>query len=169
MQHLSETAFARLADGSAYPSEAEHLAVCPQCRAQLQMFRADLDALRGLPRLAPPRAEWERLAARIATPTPWRRTAIAFATLAVASAVFMVGVVAGRRSAPAPVLATHSPVSSREATARLAAFEAVLLTTREAVRRTPGDPVLMAYERIAITARDSALSAVRLTSSKQWY
>lgn len=175
MQHLSEEALARVADGALHPGEAEHLGVCEQCRGRMDIFRADLDALRSLPRLAPPQAEWDRLVSRAAMAASRRRPAIAFAALAAAGLVFMAGVLAGQRSSRgsrgsrAPTFATQSPASASEATARLAAFEAALLTTREAARHAPADPVLLAYERITVTARDSALRAVKLTSSKQWY
>jgi len=169
MQHLNEETIARLADGHAHPGEAEHLAVCEYCRRQLEMFRADLRALRSLPRLVPPETEWNQVSRRLSARRSWRRPVFALAAVAAAGVVFVMGMITGRRGAVPPTFAMDSSASAGAMTARLAAFEAALLTTREAARRAPGDAVLLSYEHMTMTARERALRAVQLTSNKQWY
>lgn len=61
MQHLNDEAIARCADEAPGPVEAEHLARCAECRAELEAVRDQIAALGNLPELQAPESLWERL------------------------------------------------------------------------------------------------------------
>ena len=63
MQHLSEETLARLVDEAADAAEAEHLAACAVCRAELEALREQTRALAELRPPPLPRAGWPRLEA----------------------------------------------------------------------------------------------------------
>jgi hypothetical protein len=172
MLHLADDALARLVDDPPTPDEARHLQSCDVCRARLDEFRYDVEALRAMPRSAPPASEWVAIATALEGYSRWRRAVRLLGGAAAAGVVFLVGMNVGARRSPSEpelTFASTSRVSATQAAARLAAFEAALLTTREAATHAPQDSVLMAYERLTLSARDSLLRAVTLTSRKTWY
>ena len=65
MEHLSIEILARLVDESPQPDEAEHLATCLACAAELEALRAQTHALASLPEMRPPLGDWEVLEARL--------------------------------------------------------------------------------------------------------
>ena len=65
MQHLSEEVLARLVDEGASPEESLHLEICEECRAELEELCAQTRALARLPELAPSRAAWPALVAKL--------------------------------------------------------------------------------------------------------
>lgn len=66
MQHLSLEDLARLIGEAPEPAEAEHLAECETCRAELDALRVNTAALAELPDLLPPPPDaWPRLKARL--------------------------------------------------------------------------------------------------------
>jgi hypothetical protein len=65
MQHLSEEVLARLVDEGASAEESLHLEICEECRAELEEMCAQTRALARLPELAPSRAAWPALRAKL--------------------------------------------------------------------------------------------------------
>lgn len=65
MEHLSLETLARLVDETPRPEEAEHLAACRTCASEMEAFRAQTQALAGLPEIRPPLGDWEVLEARL--------------------------------------------------------------------------------------------------------
>ena len=65
MGHLSTETLARIVDETPRPDEAEHLAACGACAAELQAMKAQTEALRALPELLPPVGDWDVLEARL--------------------------------------------------------------------------------------------------------
>ncbi|HET9950043.1 MAG TPA: hypothetical protein VFQ22_14060 [Longimicrobiales bacterium] len=65
MDHLTGEALARLVDEAPAPREAEHLAECAECAAELVALRDQTEALRALPEIVPPRGDWRVLEARL--------------------------------------------------------------------------------------------------------
>lgn len=65
MEHLTRESLARLVDEAPRPEEAEHLAGCVACVAELDALRAQTQALSSLPEIRPPLGDWEVLEARL--------------------------------------------------------------------------------------------------------
>lgn len=65
MGHLNAEALARLVDHAPEPGEAEHLATCERCSAELSAYRRQTDRLAALPELVPPLGDWQVLEARL--------------------------------------------------------------------------------------------------------
>ncbi|HEY0672967.1 MAG TPA: hypothetical protein VGD27_11895 [Longimicrobiales bacterium] len=65
MSHLNLETLARLIDESPDPTEAGHLDICADCRAELEAMRADVSALHALPDPEPSAAQWIRLEQRL--------------------------------------------------------------------------------------------------------
>jgi len=65
MGHLTAETLARLVDDAPRPGEAEHLARCDVCAAELQAYRDGTAALAALPEILPPMGDWEVLEARL--------------------------------------------------------------------------------------------------------
>jgi hypothetical protein len=65
MDHLTIETLARLVDEPARDEEAEHLAECQACAAELASLMEQTESLRALPEILPPRGDWEVLAARL--------------------------------------------------------------------------------------------------------
>ena len=64
---------------------------------------------------------------------------------------------------------TAVPVDSAAVIARLVALETLVVTSDEAVRAAPDDPVLRYYRADAQAARNALLQRVALTVSGTWY
>jgi hypothetical protein len=65
MGHLSAETLARIVDEAPLPEETEHLAECGTCSRELQVLKAQTEALRALPELLPPVGDWDVLEARL--------------------------------------------------------------------------------------------------------
>ena len=66
--------------------------------------------------------------------------------------------------------AITSPEPPRDAVARLATLETIVLTTRTALERAPADPLINSYHLAALAERETLLGQLRRTSeNKQWY
>lgn len=65
MEHLTGEALARLVDETPLPEEADHLATCLACTAELEALRAQTRALGALPEIRPPLGDWDVLEARL--------------------------------------------------------------------------------------------------------
>lgn len=65
MSHPNPEQLARLVDETPTPAEAEHLAACPDCAAELDAMRAEHDALGALPRILPVSTPWEVVRRRL--------------------------------------------------------------------------------------------------------
>jgi hypothetical protein len=65
MKHLTIEALARLVDERPRPEEAEHLAACETCSAELIALREQTEGLGALPEIMPPVGDWEVLQAQL--------------------------------------------------------------------------------------------------------
>ena len=65
MWHPSPEDLARLVDETPNAAEAEHLATCAECVAELDAMRAEHDALGALPRILPVPTSWETMRHRL--------------------------------------------------------------------------------------------------------
>ena len=66
--------------------------------------------------------------------------------------------------------ALASPEPPRDAVARLATLEAIVLTTRAALERAPADPLINTYHLAAQAERETLLEQLRRrTEAGQWY
>jgi hypothetical protein len=73
--HVSLEELLALRDGAAEAAVAAHLAVCPECAAELERLREIVESLRALPALEPERDLWPSLAAAAAAERGRRRLA----------------------------------------------------------------------------------------------
>ena len=63
-----------------------------------------------------------------------------------------------------------SPEPPRDAVARLATLETIVVTTRTALERAPADPLINSYYLAALAERETLLSQLRRTpEAGQWY
>src|SRR5687768_2185564 len=63
-----------------------------------------------------------------------------------------------------------SPLPPKDAVARLATLETIVLTTRTALERAPSDPLINSYHLAALAERATLLGQLRRTSeTEQWY
>jgi hypothetical protein len=63
-----------------------------------------------------------------------------------------------------------SPLPPKDAVARLATLETIVLTTRTALERAPADPLINSYHLAALAERETLLGQLRRTSeTAQWY
>jgi hypothetical protein len=118
MSHLTSETIARLADEEPGADEARHLAVCSECREELDAMRDDVQALSMLPDMAPAADGWAALERRLAgegllNVTQRRPATHAPRMLQIAAAVvlFLGGTLAGRMTAAGPApggLAQHA-------------------------------------------------------------
>lgn len=66
--------------------------------------------------------------------------------------------------------AITSPQPPRDAVARLATLETIVLTTRTALERAPGDPLINSYHLAALAERETLLGQLRRPpETGQWY
>lgn len=66
--------------------------------------------------------------------------------------------------------AITSPEPPRDAVARLATLESIVLTTRIALERAPADPLINSYHLAALAERETLLGQLRRTpETRQWY
>ena len=66
--------------------------------------------------------------------------------------------------------AITSPQPPRDAVARLATLETIVLTTRTALERAPADPLINSYHLAALAERETLLGQLRRPpENKQWY
>ena len=65
MWHPNPEQLARLVDEAPTSAEAQHLATCADCRAELSALRAEHDALSALPRILPVPTSWEVMRHRL--------------------------------------------------------------------------------------------------------
>jgi hypothetical protein len=66
--------------------------------------------------------------------------------------------------------AITSPEPPKDAVARLATLETIVLTTRTALERAPADPLINSYHLAALAERETLLGQLRRTpEKKQWY
>lgn len=65
MEHLTAETLAGLVNEVAQPEEAAHLAECQVCRAKLDDYREQTEALGNLPEIVPPHGDWGVLEARL--------------------------------------------------------------------------------------------------------
>jgi hypothetical protein len=59
--------------------------------------------------------------------------------------------------------------SERDAVARLAALEGIVLTTRAALRQAPADPVINGYHLAAVAQRDAMLQQIATDDDDNWF
>jgi hypothetical protein len=59
--------------------------------------------------------------------------------------------------------------SERDAVARLAALEGIVLTTRAALRQAPADPVINGYHLAAVAQRDAMLREIAADDDDNWF
>ena len=99
MWHPSPEDLARLVDETPTPAEAEHLAACAECAAELDAMRAEHDALGALPRILPVPTSWETFRHRLEREGMLHATPIVRRTwmpgIAAALALFLAGGTAG--------------------------------------------------------------------------
>jgi hypothetical protein len=104
MSHLTPETIARLVDEEPNASEAAHLELCAECRAELDGMRDDVQALSLLPDMEPAPDAWPALERRLAGEGLIRRRPLLsparLSYAAAAMVVFLAGGVAGRMSAP---------------------------------------------------------------------
>jgi hypothetical protein len=66
--------------------------------------------------------------------------------------------------------AITSPQPPRDAVARLATLETIVLTTRTALERAPADPLINSYHLAALAERETLLGQLRRTPEiVRWY
>lgn len=66
--------------------------------------------------------------------------------------------------------AITSPQPPRDAVARLATLETIVLTTRTALERAPADPLINSYHLAALAERETLLGQLRRTpETERWY
>ena len=65
--------------------------------------------------------------------------------------------------------AIADPGSGADPLTRLAALERLVVVTREALERTPGDPVINGYHMAALTERDNVRRQIAQASKAQWF
>jgi hypothetical protein len=79
-----------LRDGEGTVGVERHVALCEQCRAEIEDLRATAAAMRDLPTIPPPEGSWEDIRRRLVThrrrPADWRLGVAAAVLLALASA-----------------------------------------------------------------------------------
>jgi hypothetical protein len=97
MSHLTLETLARLLDDAPDPTEAGHLDICEQCRAELEALRADAAALHWLPDPEPPIAAWVALEQRLKREglmrrATWTTTVMRMAAVLV---IFVLGSIVG--------------------------------------------------------------------------
>ena len=106
MSHLTLETIARLVEDAPDAHEAEHLAACEQCRAELESMLVDVRALATLPDMTPAPDAWTSLERRLAAEgiihAPRVRTfpTRPFIQAAAAVVLFVGGASAGRLTAP---------------------------------------------------------------------
>ncbi len=113
MNHLSLEALVSLREPGLEPGDTaaqEHLAQCPQCRAELDRLHQRVARLKALPSLRPPRDRWPLVADQVRAERRSRRTRSAglaglAAAASVALAVALGGVIGGNASADTQELA----------------------------------------------------------------
>ena len=174
MQHLSPEDLARLVDEDGDEQEGVHLQLCAECRAELDGLRQQSRALRALPLLAAPAAEWPALERRLreegllsAAAAPARSRRFPLARIAAAALLFVAGGASGAAAwatytdgaAAAPVAAAETRTPEQAADALRAAETDYLAALARYAEMTgtsdAADPVnrLAALEGIVLTAR----------------
>ena len=120
MWHPSPEELARLVDETPTPAEAQHVATCGECAAELHAMRAQHDALGALPRILPVPTSWEIMRHRMeregllrAAPgrLGWMPGVAAALALFVAGGATGIAFGGGLSDAPRPVAITSEPVS----------------------------------------------------------
>lgn len=193
MQHLNGEDLARLADEAPSNEEAQHLAACAECAAELAALREQVHTLATLPDMAPParleqavQAALEGEGLRLARANGRRRAIRIAASVALFAAGGLAGFL-GRGFASAPVpppvaVAPPPPADAAEAATRLQTAEVAYATALgDYARLTDGlpapDPVnrLAALEGIVLTTRaalneapaDPVINGYHLTALEQ--
>ncbi|MFW6078700.1 MAG: hypothetical protein ACODAE_03715 [Gemmatimonadota bacterium] len=64
---------------------------------------------------------------------------------------------------------TDRPASTVDPVARLAALEGIVLTTREALRQAPADPLINGYHLAAAAERDAMIRRLALEDDDPWF
>ena len=200
MHHLNAETLARLVDETPDAREGAHLANCAECREELAALGEQTRCLAGLPAMDPPAGAWHELEARLAREGVLRRRWSPVPALRIAAglALFLLGGVAGamvRPSSPeaAPVASADASQQLREAelayraalaqyaetsdtppaanpAARLATLETIVLTTQEALRQAPADPVINGYHFAAMSQRDATIRTLARDAEEQpWF
>lgn len=199
MPHLTPETLARLADEPATAPESDHLNRCADCRGELAAFRRQAAALRTLPPSRPAAGDWARLERALRSEGLARQPRSrlpALSRVAAAIAIFALGALAGSWWSAGPEMSASAPEYGVEAAseaegsapdllrdyaasvdpadgdplARLAALEAILITTGAVLSEAPADPVINGYHLSAREARDAVLH--RLTGhdgSTEWF
>ena len=200
MHHLNPETLARLVDETPDATESAHLAGCAECREELAALGEQTRCLAGLPDLEPPAASWHELERRLAREGVLRRRWNLAPALRIAAglALFLLGGVAGMVvrpgvSEPAAVASADAAQQLRQAeaayraalaqytessgtppaanpAARLATLETIVLTTQEALRQAPADPVINGYHFAAVSQRDATIRTLARDADQQpWY
>jgi hypothetical protein len=169
MHHLSPEVLARLVDEDPAPNEAEHLAACANCRAELSAFQTQTADLRALPDMQPPTEIWAALEASLVDEgviRDTRRPALGIPIVRIAAGIslFLLGgltgglAVASTGAGGVAANETPAPVDSEAAASALANAEAnylrALARYAEVNDQADGlDPVnrLAALEGIVLT------------------
>jgi len=127
--------------------------------AAVAVAPAEGGELQGMPAASPSGA---RLASNGAAPRPARDPSVLRAEreLAEAEGAYLAAL---QRYA-----AIADPASGADPATRMAALERMIATTREALERTPGDPVINGYHLAAVRERD-ALSRQLAGAGKDWF
>jgi hypothetical protein len=116
----------------------------------------------GMREMQPPSPSGARLASNGAAPRPAQDPSVLRAEreLAEAEGAYLAAL---QRYA-----AIADPASGADPVTRMAALERMIATTREALERTPGDPVINGYHLAAVRERD-ALSRQLARADKDWF
>lgn len=118
MSHLTLETLARLVDESPEPTEAEHLDLCEQCHAELELLRADAAALRHIADPQPPIGAWLALEQTLQREGLLRKTSWMTHALRMAAVftIFVLGSIVGglamRQPRVAPVATTTPAVTT---------------------------------------------------------
>lgn len=182
MQHLTLEELARCSDEEPTAAEAEHLAACAACSAELEEMREQTRALSALPGSVPPPSQWQSLRARLlaeglmvperSTQKVWQSRLV---RIAAGLALFLAGGASGALlrpgasspgagsaplTTPAALASAESSATPAEAGERLRDAEQLYLAalTRYAELTQSGEPVdpvnrLAALEGIVLTAQ----------------
>jgi hypothetical protein len=148
--HLNIEQLLALRDGEGAAADAEHLATCPDCTAELERLRAVAAALSSLPAQAPERDLWPAVRARMGGERGRRR--LVRAGLAAAAAAALLTIVVGVRGG---IEAWHEAKTAREVRSLVAEsqrLERALRTYRDDDRVVNGrtaNTILDIEDRIA--------------------
>lgn len=183
-RHLSEDRLVLLLDEEGTADERAHLAVCEQCRNQLEVYVRLGRMIVQLPDLSAPahlRSQvLERVQSRQVRRASLPKRSMILLQAAAALLIFAAGVATAPLFRQGPDVASPSgSVQSSEAwltttagdpAARLALLDAVLLTAKAARQRAPADPGIRTIHERVLAEQQRAVSALLATyGTVRWF